>query len=92
MVDRLHLQEGKVFLPIFWLSDLSADDISCSHAEATDLGGGDVDVIGAGKEVVLWGSQEPKAFWEDFQDTLSEEQSILLRFFMDDLIDQILFL
>ena len=62
------------------------------QAEAADLAGRDVNVVGAGQVVVVRAAEEAEAVGQDFQRPLAEHQAVLLDPLLEDLEDQVLLL
>ena len=62
------------------------------QAEAADLAGRDVDVVGAGEVVVVGAAEEAEAVGQDFERPLAEHQAVLLDPLLEDLEDQVLLL
>ncbi len=62
------------------------------QAEAADLAGRDVDVVGAGQVVVVRAAQEAEAVGQDLQRALAVHQAVLLDPLLEDLEDQVLLL
>ena len=92
VVDRLDPQQGEVPLVLLGRADLAGDDRAGLQAEAADLAGGDVDVVGAGQVVVVGAAQEAEAVGQDFQRPLAVHQAVLLDPLLEDLEDQVLLL
>ena len=92
VVDRLDAEEGEITLVLLGRADLAGDDRAGLEAEAADLAGGDVDVVGAGEVVVVGAAEEAEAVGEDFERPLAEHQAVLLDPLLEDLEDQVLLL
>ena len=89
-VDRLDLDQGEVALPLLGRPDLPGDGVAGAQVELADLGGRDVDVVGARQVVVLGRAQEAEPVRQAFEHALREDQSLLLGLRLQDLEDQIL--
>ena len=92
VVDRLDAEQGEVALVLLGRADLAGDDRAGLQAEAADLAGRDVDVVGAGEVVVVGAAEEAEAVGEDLQRALAEHQAVLLDPLLEDLEDQVLLL
>jgi hypothetical protein len=90
-VDGLHAEEGEVFFVFLGWTDLAGDDAAGLEAKAANLGGADVDVVGAGEVVVLRRAKEAEAVGEDFEDALADHEAVVLNAFFEDLEDEVLF-
>ena len=89
-VDRLDLDQREVAFAFFRRADLAGDGVAGVQVELADLGGGDVDVVGAGEVVVVGGPQEPEAIRQHLEDAFGEDQPGLLGAGAEDLEDQLL--
>ena len=92
VVDRLDAQQGEVALVLLGRPDLAGDDRAGPQAEAADLAGRDVDVVGAGEVVVVGAAEEAEAVGQDLERALAEHQAVLLDPLLEDLEDQVLLL
>ena len=89
-VDRLDAQEREVTLVFLGWPDLPGDDGAGLEAEAADLAGGNVDVVRAGKVIVVGAAQEAEAVGQDLERPFAVHQAVLLDALFEDLEDQIL--
>ena len=76
-VDGLDAQQGEIALRFLGRADLALHDVAVAQAEAANLAGADVDVVGAGQIVVFRAAQEAEAVGEDFQDAFAVHQAVL---------------
>ncbi len=88
IVDRLDLQQGKVFLLILRRSDLSADDVPILQAEALDLGRGDVDIVLPRQAGAV--AQEAIAVRKNLQHSIGEPEPLLFGLGLEDGKDQLI--
>ncbi len=89
-VDRLDPQEGEIAFVFLGRPDLARHDRAGFQAEAADLAGRNVDVVGAGEVVVIGASQEAEPVGKDFEGALAVHQPVLLDPLFQDLEDQVL--
>src|SRR6185437_308286 len=75
-VDGLDLGQGEVLLALVRRADLARAGVAGAQIEAADLRGRDVDVVGAGKIVVVGRAQEAVAVGEDFEHALGEDVAL----------------
>jgi hypothetical protein len=66
--------------------------VAVAQAEAADLAGADVDVVGAGQVVVLGAAEEAEAVGQDLEHALAVHQAVLADAAAQDLEDQVLLL
>ena len=64
-IDLVHLDQGEIALAFPGGSHAPVDRVAGAKAELPDLGGTDIDVVGAGKIVGLRGPQEAEAIGQD---------------------------
>jgi hypothetical protein len=89
-VDGLDLDQGKVLLALVGRPDVAADGVAGFEVELADLGGRDVDVVGAGEIVVIGRAEEAVAVGEDFEHSLGEDVALLFALGLEDLEDEVL--
>ena len=75
-VDALHFEKREVPFPFLGRPDFAHHRVTGAEVEALDLGGGDVDVVGAVQVIEVLGAQKAVAFGQDFEDTLAIERRI----------------
>ena len=92
VVDRLDAQQGEVTLVLLGRADLARDGRPGLQAEAADLAGRDVDVVRAGKIVVVGAAEEAEAVGQDLQRPLAVHQAVELDPLLEDFEDQVLLL
>ena len=92
VVDGLDTQEREVAFVFLGRPNLAGDDAAGAQAEAANLAWRDVDVVGAGKIIVVGASQKAEAVGQDFERPFAEHQAILLDPFLEDFEDEVLFL
>ena len=90
-VDGFDFDESKILLAFVWRSDVAADGVASLKVELADLRGGDVDVVGAGKVVVVRGAEKAVAIGQDFEDALGENVALFFALRLKDLEDEVLF-
>ncbi len=91
-VDGFDAEEREISFGFLGRTDLALDDVAVAQAEAADLAGADVDVVGAGEIVVFGAAEESEAVGEDFQDAFAVHQAVLADAAAEDLEDQVLLL
>ncbi len=89
-VDRFHLDQGKVPLPVLRLANLPADRVARVQVELPDLRGGHVDVVGSRQVVVVRRAQEAEAVGQRLEHPFRKEVAALLGAGPQDLEDQLL--
>jgi len=73
VVDLVELGQGEVALPILGRADFTLDGIAGAQIETADLGGRNIDVVGAGQVGRFGGAQEAKAVGKDFQRAITKD-------------------
>ncbi len=91
-VDGFDAEEREITFGFLGGTDLSLDDVPVAQAEASDLAGADVDVVGAGEIVVFGATEKPEAVGENFQDAFAVHQAVLADAGAQNLEDEVLFL
>src|SRR5205807_1737624 len=71
-VDRLNFDQRKIFFAFMRRTHLAADGVSGFQVEFADLRWRNVNIVGAGKVVVVRGTQEAVAVRQDFQHSFSK--------------------
>ncbi len=89
-VDRLDLDQREVALAFLRRSNLPGDGVAGVQVELANLGGGNVDVVGAGEVVVVGGAEEAEAVGQHLEHAFGEDEARLLRPGAEDLEDQLL--
>ena len=89
-IDRLHLEQGEIALPLLGGADLAGDGVAGAQVEAADLGRRDVDVVGPRQIVVVLGPEEPEAVRQDLQDAAAGDDAVLLHLGLQDGEDELL--
>ena len=89
-VDGIDFDQREVALAFLGRADLAADGVAGAQIETADLAGRDVDIVGAGKVVVLGRAQEAEAVGQAFQHAFAEDQPALFGLGLKDLEDQFL--
>ena len=90
-VDGVDLDEREVALAFLGRADLAGDGVAGAQIEAADLRGRDVDVVGAGKIVVLGRAQEAEAVGQAFEHAFGEDETALFGLRLQDLENELLF-
>ena len=91
-VDRLDAQQGEIALRLLGRTNLPLHHVTVAQAEAANLAGADVNVVGAGKIVVFGAAQESEAIRQDFQHALAVHQAVLANARAENLENQVLLL
>ena len=91
-VDRLDAKQSEVPLVFLGRPDLPRDDGAGFEAEAANLAGRNIDVVGAGEIVVVRASQKTEAVGQNLERAFTVHEAVLLDPLFQDLEDQILFL
>ena len=89
-IDLFHLKEGEIPFALLRRTDLPGHDITGPEIEAADLRGRDINVIRAGQVIGIRRPKEPKAVRQGFQDSLSEDHTVLFGLSLEDGKDQLL--
>ena len=90
-VDRLDLDQGKIFFPFVRRPHLAADRVTGFQVELADLGGRNVDIIRAGQVVVVRRTQKAVAIGQDFQHALGKDVAFFFTLRLQNFEDQVLF-
>ena len=90
IVHLLHSQEGKVGLRLLGGTDQAPHDLALAEAEAPNLRGADVDVVGRGKVGVLGAPQEAEAVRQNRERPLAHGQALSAGPGLEDLEDELL--
>ena len=70
-VDTFNLEQGKIPFPLLGRTNHAFDSITGTQAQTSDLGRGDIDVVGPGQVVVVWRAEETEAVGQGLQDALA---------------------
>src|SRR5450755_2676280 len=89
-VDGFDLDQREIFFAFVWRTYLAADSIAGFEIEFADLGGRDVNVVGARKVVVIGRAEEAVAVGQDFEDAFGEDVAFFFALGLEDLEDQVL--
>ena len=92
VVDRLDPQQGEVALVLLGRADLAGNGRPGPQAEAANLAGRDVNVVGAGEVVVVGAAEEAEAVGQDLQRPLAVHQPVELHPLLENPEDQVLLL
>ena len=92
VVDRLDAQQREVTLVLLGRANLARHRGAGPQAEAANLAGRDVNVVGAGQVVIVGAAEEAEAVGQDLQRPLAEHQAVELHALLEDLEDQVLLL
>ena len=76
-IDRVDLEKGEIALAVFRGADVAVDGVAGAQAEAADLRGRDVDVVGAGQVVRFRRAQEAEAVGEHFDHAFADDVDFL---------------
>ena len=77
-IDGAHLQKSEVALALLRAADFALDGIAGTQAEAADLGGRNINVVGAGEVVRLWRPQKAETVLEDLDDAFADDVDLVL--------------
>ena len=83
-IDGIDLEQRKIALAILRRPNLTLDRVPGPQRETPDLGGADIDVVGAWQIVRIRRPQEPKAVWQHLDHTLAGDIDFLGRQFLED--------
>jgi len=78
-VDFVDFNEGEVALAVFGGADFAVHRVPGAEREAADLGGGDVNIFGAGEVVGFRIAQEAEAIGQNFQRAVAGNRLVVLR-------------
>ena len=92
VVDRLDAQQGEIALVLLRRADLARNGRPRLQAEAANLAGRDVDVVGAGKIMVVGTAEEAEPVGQDLQRPLAVHQPVELHPLLQNPEDQVLLL
>ena len=76
-IDRVDLEQREVALALLRAADLAFDGVAGAQAEAADLRGRDVDVVGAGQVVRFRRAQEAEAVGQHLDDAFADDVDFL---------------
>ena len=77
-IDGVDLQQGEIALAVLRAPDLALDGVAGAQAEAPDLRGRDVDVVGAGEIVGIGRAQEAEAVLQHLDDAGAGDLDVAL--------------
>ncbi len=83
-IDGRDLQQREIALAVLGAPDRSLDGVARPQAEAADLRGRDVDVVGAGEIVRFRAAQEAEAVLEDFEHAVAGDLDIAFGELLED--------
>ena len=83
-IDRGDLEQGEIALAFLGAADRSFGGVAGAQAEAADLGGRDVDIVGARQVVGFRGAQEAEAVLQDLDHTLAQDFDLAVGQFLED--------
>ena len=78
-VDRVDLEQREIALAFLRAADLALDGVAGAQAEAADLRGRDVDVVGAGQVVRFRRAQEAEAVLQHLDDAFADDLDLVRR-------------
>ena len=76
-IDGVDLEQREIALALLRAADLAVDGVAGAQAEAADLRGRDVDVVGAGQVVRLRRAQEAEAVGQHLDDAFADDVDFL---------------
>ena len=83
-IDGGDLQQGEIALAFLGRADRAFGGVAGAQAEAADLGGGDIDIVGAGQVVGFRRAQEAEAVLQDFHHALAGDLDFAFGQFLED--------
>ena len=89
-VDRVDLQQREIALALLGAADQAFDRVAGAQAEAADLRGRDVDVVGAGEVVGIGRAQEAEAVLQHLDDAFADDLDVARRELLEDREHQLL--
>ena len=89
-VDRFDAQQCEVSFVFFRRANLAGHGRAGAQTEAANLAGRYVNIVGAGKIVVIGTAQEAEAVGQNFQRPFAEHQAVHLHALFEQLEDQVL--
>ena len=89
-IDGVDLEQREVALAVLRAADLAVDGVAGAKAEAADLRGRDVDVVGAGQVVRLRRAQEAEAVGQHLDDAFADDVDLFGRELLEDREHQLL--
>ena len=75
-IDRVAFQQREIALALLRAANDALDRVAGAQAEAADLGGRDIDVVGSGKIIGVGRAQEGEAVLQDFDDALADDLDV----------------
>lgn len=90
-VDGIKPDQGKIAFVVFWDAHASFDGVARMQVEAADLGGRDIDVVGAGKIGRVRAAEEAEAVGQDFKRAGAGETLAFFHHLADDGKYEVLF-
>src|SRR5437870_1287892 len=89
-VDRFNLDQREVLFTFVRRADLAANCVASLEVEFANLGGRDVDIVGAGQIVVVGRAEKAIAVGQNFQHAFGKNVGFFFALRLEDLEDQIL--
>ncbi len=89
-IDGVDLEQRKVALALFRAADLAVEGVAGAQAEAADLRGRDIDVVGAGQVIRLRRAQEAEAVGQHLDDAFADDVDLFQRELLEDREHQLL--
>ena len=89
-IDLAHFQQGEIALAVLGRANLAGDGVAGAQVEATDLAGGDIDVVRAGQVGGIGRPQEAEAVLQDFQHAVTVDVLATLGMALEDRKDNVL--
>ena len=87
---RVDLEQREIALAFLRAADVAVDGVAGAQAEAADLRGRDVDVVGAGQVVRFRRAQEAEAVRQHFDDAFADDVGLARRELLEDAEHQLL--
>ncbi len=83
-IDGVDLEKCEIPFPIARGADESLDCITSPQRELPDLGGGNIDIVGAGEIIRIGRAQKPEAILQNFHNTFADDLGITSRQLLED--------
>ncbi len=75
-IDRIDLEQGEIALALFRAADQALDRVAGAQAEAADLRGRDINVVGTGEIIGVGRAQEAETVLQHFDHALADDLDV----------------
>ncbi len=75
-IDRIDLEQREIALALFGAADQTLDRVAGAQAEAADLRGRDIDVVGTGEIIGVGRTQEAETVLQHFDHALADDLDV----------------